>query len=101
MERKYYIRHVHSEARASAMEKELMKFCQQKVGFVMSENRLFAWSEEIRSLRNDLKRANPRIKEVEIRLEYNPRSKRGDMELSYIKVGEGYIGLDVVKGEED
>lgn len=94
--RKYYIRHVHSYERATAMEKQLMLFCRNKVGFVMTEERLWRWIDEIRTEHDRIKAAAPRIKSVDISVNRAFDSNA----LISIRIGEGYIGLDVVKGEE-
>lgn len=97
MGKKYYIRHVHTYERACTMEKQLMHFCKEKVGFVMSEMRLFRWIQEIHERQSEIKKAAPRIKTVDISTNENMFRKEG---ISSIRIGEGYIGLDIVKGEE-
>jgi hypothetical protein len=95
---KYYIRHAHTYGygRATSMEKQLFAFCRAKVGIVMSERRLQQWIDEIRQEQDRIKAATPRIKAVDISV----NRAFGSSALSSIRIGEGYIGLDVVKGEE-
>lgn len=93
---KYYIRHAHTYERAVTMEKQLFAFCKDKVGIVMTEERLWRWIDEIRQEHDRIKAAAPRIKAVDISV----NRAFGSSALSSIRIGEGYIGLDVVKGEE-
>ncbi len=94
---KYYIRHAHTyEHAATTMEKQLFAFCKDKVGIVMTEERLWRWIDEIRQEHDRIKAAAPRIKAVDISV----NRAFGSSALSSIRIGEGYIGLDVVKGEE-
>ena len=93
---KYYIRHAHIYERATTMEKQLFAFCKDKVGIVMTEERLWRWIDEIRTEHDRIKAAAPRIKAVDISV----NRAFGSSALSSIRIGEGYIGLDVVKGEE-
>ncbi len=97
MSTKYYIRHVHTYARECTMEKMLMRFCKEKVGFVMSEMRLFRWVQEIREHQAWIKQGAPRMKTVDISINADLFREEG---ISSIRIGEGYVGLDVVKGEE-
>lgn len=94
---KYYIRHIHTYGRATSMEKQLMHFCKEKVGFVLSEDRLLAWVEQIRDRQREIRKNAPRIKPVEISIS---RTVFGADGYSSIRIGEGYVGLDIVKGEE-
>ena len=94
--RKYYISHVHSYERATTMEKQLMHFCKEKAGFVITHTRLLSWVDEIRQRQREIKQAAPRIKEVEISLS---KACFGEG-YSSIRIGEGYITLESVKGEE-
>ena len=93
---KYYIRHAHTYGRAVSMEQQLFAFCKNKVGVVMTEERLWRWIDEIRQEHDRIKAASPRIKSVDISVN---RAFNGSA-LSSIRIGEGYIGLDVIKGEE-
>lgn len=95
---KYYIRHIHTYERACTMEKQLMAFAKEKVGFVMTERRLFEWILQIRDRQMEIRAAAPRIKPVDITPTQAPF---GDKQYRSIRIGEGYIGLDVVKGEEE
>lgn len=93
---KYHIRHAHTYERATSMEKQLFAFCKAKVGFVMSEQRLWRWIDEIRQEQDRIKAAAPRIKSVEVSVNRAFNSSA----LSSIRIGEGYIGLDLIIGEE-
>ncbi len=93
---KYYIRHAHTYERAATMEKQIFAFCKDKVGIVMTEERLWRWIDEIRQEHDRIKAAAPRIKAVDISV----NRAFGSSALSSIRIGGGFIGLDVVKGEE-
>lgn len=94
--RRYYIRHVHTYERSTSMEKQLVAFCKEKVGIVMSEERLHRWVSEIRKEQERIRNAAARIKAVDITC----NQAFGSDALSSIRIGESYIGLDLIKGEE-
>lgn len=95
---KYFIRHIHTYERARSMERQLMAFCRQKLGYVMTEQRLHEWVGEIRAEHDRIKKEEKRIQPAEIIFHGESFHGHGS---SYITVGEGYIGLDEVKGEEE
>ncbi len=82
------------------MEKQLIEVCSKKVGFVMSDERLRRWIDEINIKRKEIKRDNPRSKSVDVIVHYGFRGTAMINEIDCILIGDSRIDIDRVKGEE-
>lgn len=97
-EQKFFISSVYRPAGCTTLEKELVKFAEQKRNFVMDRAGLEAFTAEIAAEQDRIRAARPRLRPVSIYLSFPPKGWTGT--ITHITMGQASAAVIEVQGEQ-
>lgn len=97
-EQKFFISSVYRPAGCTTLEKELVKFAEQKRNFVMDRAALEAFTGEIAAEQDRIRAERPRLHPVPIFLSFPPKGWTGT--ITHITMGQASVAVIEVAGEQ-
>lgn len=96
--KKYFISSVYRHAGCTTLEKELVKFAEEKQHYVMDRAGLEAYTAEIAAEQDRIRAQRPRLRTVQIYLSFPPKGSVGT--ITHITMGQASVAVIEVSGEQ-